>query len=145
MLKLQSRLNDPDLIKPGRELIKEGELQKINRKSISPRYFVLLSDCLLYCTHSGSNLRISYRIPLSSLQVRVPNSDNFDNEFVMTSPVRSCTLKANSIQERNEWIEALSSAIEEHSNRKASFNLNGDTLTQMELGKLGNVAPGGRV
>lgn len=52
MLQLQSRIGDYfELIKPGRDLIKEGELQKISRKGISPRYFILLSDYLLYTTY----------------------------------------------------------------------------------------------
>ena len=49
MLQLQSRLGDYfELIRPGRDLIKEGELQKVSRKGVGPRYFILLSDCLLY-------------------------------------------------------------------------------------------------
>jgi hypothetical protein len=51
MLKLQSRLGDWEFIRPGRELLKEGELQKISRKGVGPRYFVLLSDCLLYTSY----------------------------------------------------------------------------------------------
>ena len=38
MLRLQSRLGDWELIKPGRELIKEGELHKISRKGFGSRY-----------------------------------------------------------------------------------------------------------
>ena len=43
MLQLQSRLGDYfELIRPGRDLIKEGELQKVSRKGVGPRYFILL-------------------------------------------------------------------------------------------------------
>ena len=44
MLKLQSRVGDWELIKPGRELIKEGELSKISRKGYGPRldYFEIM-------------------------------------------------------------------------------------------------------
>lgn len=148
MLKLQSRLGDVELIRPGRELIREGELQKISRKGIGPRYLILLSDCLLICTYSGSwsgdstGLRVSYKIPLTSLQVRAPNAEEFETEFNITSPIRSCTLRANSVNQRNEWLESLNSAIEEHVSRKATFNVNGNnTLSQSEIGKLGNSAP----
>jgi hypothetical protein len=42
MLKLQNRLGDSiELIRPGRHLIKEGELLKISRKGVDPRYFIL--------------------------------------------------------------------------------------------------------
>ena len=50
MLRLQSRVGDYELIQPSRELVKEGELMKISRNEVVPRYFILLSDCLLY-TH----------------------------------------------------------------------------------------------
>ncbi|TRY70606.1 hypothetical protein TCAL_02329 [Tigriopus californicus] len=153
MLKLQSRLGDLELIRPGRELIREGELQKISRKGIGPRYFVLLSDCLLYCTYSGSwtgdstNLRVSYKIPLTALQVRVPNYDDYQNEFYITSPVRSCTLRSSTVHERNDWLDALNSAIEDHVSRKATFHaVNGlqdnfQFISPDEAGKIGNSAP----
>ena len=54
MLKLQARLGDWEFIRPGRELLKEGELSKISRKGAGARYFVLLSDCLLYTSYTGS-------------------------------------------------------------------------------------------
>ena len=131
MLQLQSRLGDYfELIRPGRDLIKEGELQKISRKGIGPRYFILLSDCLLYTTYSGSwsgsdttSLRVSYQIPLSSLCVRLPPnaSNNLEPEVAtelhLTSPVRSFCVRAASIRERNTWLDALSTAIEDHNSR----------------------------
>ena len=157
MLKLQTRLGDLELIRPGRDLVKEGELQKISRKGVGPRYFVLLSDCLLYCTYSGSTwsgeatpdtpLRVTYRIPLTTLQVRVPPSfDDAHSEFYITSPVRSCTLRCATVHERNEWLEALNSAIEDHVSRKATFNTNAasngaDAHAAEEAAKIGNSAP----
>ena len=183
MLKLQHRLGDTELIRPGRELLKEGELQKISRKGVGPRYFVLLSDCLLYCTYSGSawttgggsgeSLRVSYRIPLTALQVRAPAAaaaaggdvasggaevadEHYQTEFSITSPVRSCTLRAASVAERNEWLEVLNSAVEEHVSRRATFyqasnsfdgssgnggNPHHQFQTPAEAGKLGNSAP----
>merc|ERR1719336_1317840 len=127
MLKLQSRLGDWEFIRPGRELLKEGMLQKISRKGVGPRYFILLSDCLLYCEYQGSgtgdsaSLRLSYTIELSQLHVHVPRAEEFQNEFSITSSVRSCTLRARDLKERNEWLEALNSAIEEFRSRKATF------------------------
>jgi len=127
MLKLQSRLGDWEFIRPGRELLKEGELQKISRKGVGPRYFILLSDCLLYTSYHGSwagdstSLKVSYTIPLNQLHVHVPTAEDFQNEFSITSNVRSCTLKARDVEERNSWLDALNSAIEEYRSRKATF------------------------
>ena len=67
MLRLQSRLGDMELIKPGRELLKEGELQKISRKGVGPRYFILLSDCLLYTTYHGTWSGDSTSLKVSTL------------------------------------------------------------------------------
>ena len=49
LLTLQRRLyrsqdgTQPELIKPGRELLKQGELKKLSRRGSQPRYFVLVS------------------------------------------------------------------------------------------------------
>jgi len=145
---LQSRLGDFELIKPGRELVKEGELQKISRKEVVPRYFILLSDCLLYTTYHGTwvdgstSLKVSYVIMLNQLRISVPQSEAFQTEFSITSNVRSVTVRASDVTERNEWLEAINSAIEENQSKKASFltvdQLN--PLTRME-GELGDSAP----
>ena len=49
-----------------------------------PRYFILLSDCLLYTAYSGNlaseqpSLKLSYKIPLTSLRVKASSrSDDF--------------------------------------------------------------------
>ena len=102
MLALQSRLFLGDkfekfeFIKPGRELLKEGELLKISRKGVDPRYFILLTDCLLYTQYSTTttNLKLSYEIRLEHLQLQVPKADDFQTEFSFTSPGRSATLRA---------------------------------------------------
>ena len=120
MMKLQSRLGDSiELIRPGRQLIKEGELLKISRKGLDPRYFILLSDCLLYTAYSGnlasdvSALKLSYKIPLTSLRVKASSrADDFQNEFSITSTVRSCTLRAGTVkvrkfQRRDDFFVAL--------------------------------------
>eukprot|EP00092_Neocalanus_flemingeri_P072430 GFUD01089170.1.p1 GENE.GFUD01089170.1~~GFUD01089170.1.p1 ORF type:complete len:841 (-),score=219.96 GFUD01089170.1:209-2731(-) len=148
LLHLQSRLGDFELIKPGRELIKEGELQKISRKEVVPRYFILLTDCLLYTTYHGpwvddsTSLRVSYMIMLNQLRITVPQSEAFQTEFSITSNVRSVTVRASSVNDRNDWLEAINSAIEENQSKKASFlmvdQLN--PLTRME-GELGDTAP----
>ena len=100
MLNLQSRLGDWEVIQPGRELLKEGELMKISRKKVDVRYFILMTDCLLYAAYTGNlslssaSLRVSYTIPLCQLQIQVPAGQDLQQEFSITSSVRSCTLRA---------------------------------------------------
>ena len=100
MLNLQSRLGDWEVIQPGRELLREGELVKISRKREDIRYLILLTDCLLYTSYTGNlslssaSLRVSYTIPLSDLQVTIPHNQEQQTRFSITSSVRSCTLRA---------------------------------------------------
>merc|ERR1719410_1778743 len=147
MLKLQSRLGDWEFIRPGRDLVKEGELQKISRKGVTSRYFALLSDCLLYCSYQGSwagdstSLKVGYTIPLNQLHVHVPTAEDFQNEFSITSNVRSCTLKARDVEERNSWLDALNSAIEDYRSRKATFVTLEALSSPHRHYKLGDAAP----
>ena len=97
MLRLQSRLGKQDLVRPGRDLVKEGQLEKISRKEIVSRYFVLLSDCLLYCYFSGSlgGLRCGYQIPIEALTVKGPGqNDPYQTEFSITSNITSFSARA---------------------------------------------------
>ena len=47
MLSLQQRLGDWELVRPGRELLKEGMLQKISRKGVGFVLFKFLSLFIL--------------------------------------------------------------------------------------------------
>ena len=148
-------MGDWEFIRPGRELVKEGELQKISRKGVTSRYFALLSDSLLYCSYQGSwagentSLKVGYTIPLNQLQVQVPTAEDYQNEFSITSNVRSFTVRAGSVDDRNDWLEAINSAIEEQQNRQSTFNpaedgVSSSTLSRVTLSpeeSLGDVAP----
>ena len=70
MLKLQSRIGDFELIQAGRELVKEGEMKKISRDEVVPRYFVLLNDCFLY-THYAVNPDMKSCITLADCREEV--------------------------------------------------------------------------
>ena len=99
MLHLQSRLDDFELFKPGRMLIKDGEVEKISRKSVQTRYLILLSDCLLYTSYIGlgTSLKVTYTIPIRDLQVRAvpPSPDQLSpTEFEITSSVTAFTIRA---------------------------------------------------
>ena len=102
MLHLQSRLGNFELIKAGRKLLKEGELEKISRMNVAIRYMILLSDCLLYTYYSvdawvddNTSLRVGYTIPIADLQVQGPPPDHpYPTEFFITSSVRSFILRA---------------------------------------------------
>ena len=77
----------------------------------------------------------------------MPSNEEFQEEFSITSNIRSFTVRAASIDERNDWLEAVNSAIEEQQNRQSSFNHTDDgvpptprTVLSPE-DSLGEVAP----
>ncbi|XP_060844397.1 FYVE, RhoGEF and PH domain-containing protein 6-like isoform X2 [Rhopalosiphum padi] len=123
LLQLQSLLGSYIIIKPGRELIKEGELYKLSRKDMQLRYFILLNDCLLYTSYYGTvaGLKINYELPLSGMKVFLPITDNCLNEFSIITITRSFSLRAKSATELKEWVNTLEKAIREHTNKQLSF------------------------
>jgi len=145
MLKLQARLGDWELIKPGRELIKEGELQKISRKGEISRYFILLSDSLLYTIYQGGwsencGLKVRYSLSLNQVAVNLPASAEFNTEFSIKSSVRSFSLRAKDVRERIDWVESISSAVENFRSRAATFS-SGPADIAVLTAPLGSAAP----
>ena len=53
LLLLQKRLGKQDLVRPGRELVREGEVELEELGQKEARHLVLLSDCLLCCSYKG--------------------------------------------------------------------------------------------
>lgn len=61
-----------DIVKPGRILLKVGELMKISRRQEQPRKFVLCSDCLIYLTqHQLGSYRLNHELKLDTMVVAV--------------------------------------------------------------------------
>ena len=54
-------------------------------------------------------------------------------ELHLTSPIRSFCVRGASIRERNAWLDALNTAIEDHNSRKATF-FNNDQRIECKLG-----------
>lgn len=114
-----------ELLRPGRHLLKEGELLKLCRREMQPRYFILLTDVLLYTSFAsgspGGALRLNYELPLEGMRVETPRAEDFENEFSVISTSRSFTLQASSAEERDEWLRALREAIADNASRRSSF------------------------
>ncbi|KAF4529031.1 hypothetical protein B566_EDAN010519 [Ephemera danica] len=146
LLQLQSLLGHYELIKPGRILKREGELLKVCRKGMQPRYFILLNDCLLYTTYYGSGLpsglKVNYEIPVQQMKVIVSSTEDYSNEFSIISVTRSFTLVASSPEVMQAWVNDLQAAIQEKANKESTFlhaRLASDPATSSW--KLGKEAP----
>ncbi|CAN8001167.1 unnamed protein product, partial [Ixodes hexagonus] len=138
-----SLVNRYEVIKPGRTFLKEGELMKVSRKEMQPRWFILLSDSLLYLTPAPQGgLRWNLELPLSGMKVAVPPQQDYQNEFSVITSKRSFILCASSPKEREEWITALNEAIEDNIHRKSSFHvLRKEGSQSSSSSELGHVAP----
>ena len=85
---------------------------------------------------------MSYTIPLEELIISLVPGE--ETEFTITSSVRSCSLRARNVHERNCWLESLNSAVEEQRSRKASFNKSGEGGVGVgvpEVDQVGDRAP----
>lgn len=121
-MELQSRLSDGILLAPDRRLIKHGELQKVSRKELQPRYFALVSykvtvfqflqtklpifvfflqmnDTLFVMIYNGSggtvakDLRINYELKLCDVvRIAPPEKEDYPFEFKVITVKRSFSL-----------------------------------------------------
>ncbi|XP_013793005.1 FYVE, RhoGEF and PH domain-containing protein 6-like [Limulus polyphemus] len=84
-----------EIVKPGRVFLKEGELMKLSRKELQPRWFILFNDCLLCTTPVQRNLLIvHHELPLTGMKVSIPQQQEYQNEFSIISVQRSYTVAA---------------------------------------------------
>ncbi|XP_071084148.1 FYVE, RhoGEF and PH domain-containing protein 6-like isoform X2 [Haliotis cracherodii] len=122
LLEIQhSLIGQFEVIQPGRNLIKHGELQKSSRKELQPRMFYLFNDVLLYTTPVAGGYRLNNILPLTGMKVCTPQQEAFSNEFSIISVQRSFTVAASTLEERDAWLKALTSAISEITSRRHTF------------------------
>lgn len=122
MLEIQrSLIGQFEVIRPGRVFLKEGELMKLSRKEMQPRYFFLFNDVLLYTTPVATGYRLNNVLPLAGMKVSVASQDDFKMEFSIISVQRSFTLQGSTLEERDDWIAALNSAIDENAVKRNTF------------------------
>ncbi|KAK9496513.1 hypothetical protein O3M35_013207 [Rhynocoris fuscipes] len=142
LLQIQAKLGTHEIIKPGRKFLREGELYKLSRKEVQLRFFILLSDCLLYTSYvTLSIFKVKYELPLFGMKVHTKSTEKY--EFSIITSTRSFTLRARNSNEYCEWVNALKSAIEENNQRQLSFAAVRSLTTQISQTtfKLGQEAP----
>ena len=149
LLRLQSRLGNCEIIKPGRYIIKEGELDKVSRKTLQPRYFILLNDCLLYTSYLSSpsptsSLKLHHELPLSRMEIQLPAAatvQDCGHEFNVISTTRSFTLSAISAEIRDDWMHVLGDTINQFQAKLSSFLHTGTGGVESMETRLGQQAP----
>ncbi|KAE8615393.1 hypothetical protein XENTR_v10008504 [Xenopus tropicalis] len=124
LIQIQYSLNGHhEIVQPGRVFLKEGTLMKLSRKVMQPRMFYLFNDALLYTTPVQSGMyKLNNMLSLAGMKVRKPTQEAYQNELNIESVERSFILSASSASERDDWLEAISLAIEEYAKKKITFN-----------------------
>ncbi|XP_005358206.1 FYVE, RhoGEF and PH domain-containing protein 6 [Microtus ochrogaster] len=135
-----------EIVQPGRVFLKEGTLMKLSRKVMQPRMFFLFNDALLYTTPMQSGMyKLNNMLSLAGMKVRKPTQEAYQNELKIESVERSFILSASSATERDEWLEAISRAIEEYAKKRTTFcpsrSLDEDLEKKEEVSPLGSKAP----
>ncbi|XP_063407812.1 FYVE, RhoGEF and PH domain-containing protein 6-like isoform X3 [Mytilus trossulus] len=123
MLEIQKSLEGQfEVIKPGRDLIKKGELMKLSRKEMQPRMFFLFNDVLLYTTPTPTGgYRLNNVLTLSGMKITLPASKEYNTEFNIVTVQRSFTVEASSEKDRDEWVTSLKNTIDDYTQRKNTF------------------------
>ncbi|XP_023572264.1 FYVE, RhoGEF and PH domain-containing protein 6 isoform X2 [Octodon degus] len=123
LLRIQYSLSGhQEILQPGRVFLKEGVLMKLSRKVMQPRMFFLFSDVLLYTTPLQSGTyKLNNVLSLAGMKVTKPGQEAYQNELKIESVERSFILSASSACERDEWLAAISGAIEEHAKKRVTF------------------------
>ncbi|XP_061576975.1 FYVE, RhoGEF and PH domain-containing protein 6-like [Cololabis saira] len=145
LIQVQCRLNGHhEVVQPGRIFLKEGVLMKLSRKVMQPRMFFLFNDTLLYTTPVQSGqYKLKNILSLAGMKVSKPSQEAYQNELNIESVERSFILSASSATERDEWLDAISTAISDFTKKKISF-ISGKPLDEVEISDgspLGSKAP----
>ncbi|XP_076860814.1 FYVE, RhoGEF and PH domain-containing protein 6 isoform X2 [Brachyhypopomus gauderio] len=123
LMQVQYSLNGHhEIVQPGRVFLKEGTLMKLSRKVMQPRMFFLFNDILLYTTPVQSGqYKVNSMLSLAGMKVSKPSQEAYQNELNIESVERSFILSASSATERDEWLEAIATAIDDYTRKKISF------------------------
>lgn len=142
LIQVQCRLNGHhEIVQPGRIFLKEGVLMKLSRRVMQPRMFFLFNDTLLYTTPVQSGqFKLNNMLSLAGMKVSKPSQEAYQNALNIESVERSFILSASSAAERDEWLEAISTAISDYTKKKITF-ISGKPPDEIELRNDGDGAP----
>ncbi|XP_067907416.1 FYVE, RhoGEF and PH domain-containing protein 5-like isoform X2 [Heterodontus francisci] len=114
------------VVQPGRVLIKEGALLRVTEETLQHRYCFLMNDMFLYTApqHSGK-YQLNKTLPLMGMKVNRVSVEETEKLFRIQSVQGSITLCASSSTERDEWLAAISRAVEDYQRMQAFLAMRG--------------------
>ena len=116
VFEIQLRLINPEnWVKPDRLFIKQGILTKIVSASSTGKdesfEFILFSDMLIYCTKEKKDkLRLKNKLEINDTFI-IKNIDENNNKFEINSSQESFVVCANTLTEKNDWINVLTQTV----------------------------------
>ncbi|GAB6019752.1 hypothetical protein CHUAL_001305 [Chamberlinius hualienensis] len=100
-----------DVIRPTREFIREGCLQKLSKKGFQQRMFFLFSDVLMYANRTATStlqFKIHGQVPVKHLSVEDCESRfGVNNCFSIFGVDKSMIVSASCSDEKEKWMEDL--------------------------------------
>ncbi|XP_078424446.1 FYVE, RhoGEF and PH domain-containing protein 4-like isoform X2 [Cetorhinus maximus] len=118
---------EEDIVNPSNELIKEGQILKLAARNTSSqeRYLFLLNNMLLYCVPKFSLVFTRYsvrtKIGIEGMKVIETHNKDYPNTFQVSGKERTLELQASSDQDKEEWIKALKSTIQDFNQKNETF------------------------
>ncbi|KAK9718392.1 hypothetical protein K7432_005547 [Basidiobolus ranarum] len=118
MVNIQRSLTNfsENLFVPGRTFIHQGPAKKICRKNHQIRKFFLFTDVLIYASPNlvGETYSFKRKLSLRELHVSdVPNEEGEpENRFKVSSREKSFVIYVDKLQEKEEWIGLICTAIQ---------------------------------
>jgi RhoGEF domain/PH domain len=105
-----------DLVAPHRELVRDGPMSKLCRKSAKPRWFFLFNDILLYATivAAGDDSLPRFTMPMQfdihTVHLEdVPDmteggGEKIENAFEIRTPKKSFVVQCEDTEEKVSWV-----------------------------------------
>lgn len=116
------------LMVPGRKFIREGTLMKVCRKGNKPRIFFLFSDILIYGTTNSVGSHTFHRsMPIDTMMVSAKeDTEDIRNCFFIVSSNKSFKVFAETPEDQEAWMKAISEQIEAKRKNQSTLRVNGD-------------------
>jgi len=134
----------PTLVHPGRRLLKEGSLMKISRKGkkAHSRYFVLMSDVLMYCKSTSpppGSLKCCCVLPLRKCSVQEKTMS--DNLFIITCNNVQLSVYSEEPYSTQTWVKAIKQAIQKEDEGRQTLSRRGSTRPALRKKDLNSPSP----
>ncbi|CAI5449489.1 unnamed protein product [Caenorhabditis angaria] len=135
VIEVQEQLgNSISLVSPGRELLKSGCVQKISSttEKTEERFVFLFNDLVILASERKMIGMAKYKLraAFSANSMQVCEGDNLEREHSFylrgsdgNGPKRCVELFTSTQKEKNEWVEAIFSIIDEAKAHSATFSI----------------------